>query len=112
AADRRGQDRHPRGIHDRGHHRLRLSLGAPRRTARRCRFRSRRLNVLPPRIGRPYASPVTSAKTWFQASRPMSFTAAIVPALVGSLLAADETFSWWKALLAIAGSVFFLAGTN
>ena len=42
----------------------------------------------------------------------MSFTAAIVPALVGSLLAADETFSWWKALLAIAGSVFFLAGTN
>lgn len=42
----------------------------------------------------------------------MSFTAAIVPALVGSLLAADETFSWWKALLAIAGCVFFLAGTN
>ena len=55
---------------------------------------------------------MTSARTWFQASRPFSFTAAIVPALVGSLLAADETFSWWKALLAILGSVFFLAGTN
>ena len=51
-------------------------------------------------------------KLWFQASRPFSFTAAVVPALVGSLLAADEVFSWWKALLAIAGSVFFLAGTN
>jgi len=55
---------------------------------------------------------VTSLKTWFQASRPFSFTAAAVPALVGSLLFADETFSWWKALLAILGSVLFLAGTN
>ena len=55
---------------------------------------------------------MTSLRTWFQASRPFSFTAAIVPALVGSLLAADEAFSWWKALLAILGSVFFLAGTN
>ena len=49
---------------------------------------------------------------WFQASRPFSFTAAVVPALVGSLLSADETFSIWKAALAILGSVFFLAGTN
>jgi 1,4-dihydroxy-2-naphthoate polyprenyltransferase len=51
-------------------------------------------------------------KLWFQASRPFSFTAAVVPALVGSLLYADTTFSWWKALLAVLGSVFFLAGTN
>jgi 1,4-dihydroxy-2-naphthoate octaprenyltransferase len=51
-------------------------------------------------------------KLWFQASRPFSFTAAIVPALVGSLLYAPDTFSWWRALLAILGSVFFLAGTN
>ncbi len=36
----------------------------------------------------------------------------MVPALVGSLLNADETFSIWKAALAILGSVFFLAGTN
>ncbi|MGE0601439.1 MAG: 1,4-dihydroxy-2-naphthoate octaprenyltransferase [Dehalococcoidia bacterium] len=55
---------------------------------------------------------MTSAKTWFQASRPFSFTAAVVPALVGSLLNADETFSLWKAALAILGSIFFLAGTN
>lgn len=55
---------------------------------------------------------MTTVKTWFQASRPFSFTAAAMPALVGSLLNADETFSWWKALLAILGSVFFLAGTN
>jgi 1,4-dihydroxy-2-naphthoate octaprenyltransferase len=51
-------------------------------------------------------------KLWFQASRPFSFTAAIVPALVGSLLYAPDTFSWWRALLAILGSVFLLAGTN
>ncbi len=51
-------------------------------------------------------------KNWFLASRPFSFTAAAVPALVGSLLIADEAFSWWKALLAILGSVLFLAGTN
>ncbi|MBK9545675.1 MAG: 1,4-dihydroxy-2-naphthoate octaprenyltransferase [Dehalococcoidia bacterium] len=55
---------------------------------------------------------MTSAKTWFQASRPFSFTAAVVPSLVGSLLSADQTFSLWKAVLAILGSVFFLAGTN
>jgi len=55
---------------------------------------------------------MTSAKTWFMASRPFSFTAAVVPALVGSLLYADTAFSWWKALLAVLGSVFFLAGTN
>jgi 1,4-dihydroxy-2-naphthoate octaprenyltransferase len=55
---------------------------------------------------------MATLRTWFQASRPFSFTAAIVPALVGSLLDADHTFSWWKALLAILGSVCFLAGTN
>lgn len=53
-----------------------------------------------------------SLKLWLQASRPFSFTAAIVPAVVGSLLHADTTFSWWKAILAISGSVFFLAATN
>jgi len=55
---------------------------------------------------------VTSLKTWFEASRPFSFTAAVVPAVVGSLLYADTTFSWWKAVLAVLGSIFFLAGTN
>jgi 1,4-dihydroxy-2-naphthoate octaprenyltransferase len=55
---------------------------------------------------------VTSLKTWFEASRPFSFTAAVVPAVVGSLLQADVVFSWWKAVLAVLGSIFFLAGTN
>jgi 1,4-dihydroxy-2-naphthoate octaprenyltransferase len=53
-----------------------------------------------------------SLRTWFQASRPFSATAAIVPALVGSLLFADEEFTWWTALLTVLGSVFFLGGTN
>ncbi len=51
-------------------------------------------------------------KTWFAASRPFSFTAAVVPAVVGTLLAAENSFSWWRAVLVIAGSVLFLAGTN
>ncbi|MEO8540106.1 MAG: 1,4-dihydroxy-2-naphthoate octaprenyltransferase [bacterium] len=55
---------------------------------------------------------MSTLKNWFLASRPFSFTAAVVPALVGSLLYSADTFSWWKALLAILGSVFFLAGTN
>jgi 1,4-dihydroxy-2-naphthoate octaprenyltransferase len=55
---------------------------------------------------------MVSARTWFVASRPFSFTAAIVPVVIGTLLAAVDAFSWWKALLAVVGSVFFLAGTN
>lgn len=52
------------------------------------------------------------AKLWFAASRPLSFTAAVVPVVVGTLLAAEDEFSWWKALLALLGSVAILAGTN
>jgi len=55
---------------------------------------------------------VNAAKTWFQASRPFSYTAAVVPAVVGSLLFADEGFTWWTALLAVLGSVLFQGGTN
>lgn len=55
---------------------------------------------------------MNAARTWFDASRPFSLTAAIVPAVVGSLLFADEKFTWWTALLAVLGSVFFQAGTN
>ncbi len=51
-------------------------------------------------------------KTWFAASRPFSFTASVVPVVVGTLLAAPDHFSWWKALLALAGSVLIHAGTN
>lgn len=55
---------------------------------------------------------MASLKTWFQASRPVSFTASVVPVVVGTLLAAEEHFSWWIALLALAGSVLIHAGTN
>ncbi len=53
-----------------------------------------------------------SLRTWFAAARPVSFTAAAVPALAGTLLAAPESFTWWTALLALLGAVLFLAGTN
>ncbi len=49
-------------------------------------------------------------KTWFAASRPFSFTAAAVPAIVGTLLASEDAFSWWRALLVLLGSVLFPAG--
>lgn len=51
-------------------------------------------------------------RAWFAAARPVSFTAAAVPALAGTLIAAPESFTWWTALLAILGAVLFLAGTN
>ncbi|MCZ2111983.1 MAG: 1,4-dihydroxy-2-naphthoate octaprenyltransferase [Dehalococcoidia bacterium] len=51
-------------------------------------------------------------RTWFRASRPFSFTASIVPVVVGTLLAAPGHFSWWVALLALMGSVLIHAGTN
>ncbi len=50
--------------------------------------------------------------TWLRASRPVSFTAAAVPALVGTLIPAAGSITWWTALLTVAGSVLFLAGTN
>lgn len=53
-----------------------------------------------------------SLKLWFAASRPFSFTASIVPVVVGTLIAAPAHFDWLVALLALAGSVFIHAGTN
>ena len=53
-----------------------------------------------------------SLKLWFAASRPFSFTASVVPVVVGTLFAAQHEFSWWKGLLALVGSVAIHAGTN
>lgn len=53
-----------------------------------------------------------SLRLWFNASRPFSFTASIIPVLVGTLLAAPENFTWWIAVLALLGSVFIHGGTN
>ncbi len=53
-----------------------------------------------------------SARTWWLASRPFSFTASVIPVLVGTLLAASEDFTWWVFALAMAGAVLIHAGTN
>jgi 1,4-dihydroxy-2-naphthoate octaprenyltransferase len=55
---------------------------------------------------------MATLKTWVLASRPFSFTASVIPVLAGTLLAAPDGFSWWKALLALIGSVAIHAGTN
>lgn len=52
-------------------------------------------------------------RLWWRASRPFSFTASVVPVVVGTLLAAyHDAFTWWLAALALVGSVFIHAGTN
>jgi 1,4-dihydroxy-2-naphthoate octaprenyltransferase len=51
-------------------------------------------------------------RLWWQASRPFSFTASIIPVLVGTLLAAEHEFRWWAFVLAMLGSVLIHAGTN
>jgi 1,4-dihydroxy-2-naphthoate polyprenyltransferase len=51
-------------------------------------------------------------QTWLIAVRPVSFTASVVPVLVGTAVAADETFRPWLFALALVGSVGVLAGTN
>lgn len=51
-------------------------------------------------------------RLWWAASRPFSFTASVIPVVVGTLLAAPDNFRWWAALLALVGSVFIHAGTN
>ncbi|OAI40758.1 hypothetical protein AYO38_05250 [bacterium SCGC AG-212-C10] len=55
---------------------------------------------------------MANLRLFFMASRPFSFTASVIPVLVGTLLAAVDEFSWWKALLALVGSIFIHAGTN
>jgi 1,4-dihydroxy-2-naphthoate polyprenyltransferase len=48
----------------------------------------------------------------FLATRPFSLTAAIVPVVVGTLVAAQEAFSPLRFLLAFVGAVALQAGTN
>ncbi len=51
-------------------------------------------------------------KLWFGATRPFSFTASIVPVVVGTLVAAPKAFNPFYFLLALLGSVLIHAGTN
>jgi 1,4-dihydroxy-2-naphthoate octaprenyltransferase len=51
-------------------------------------------------------------RVWLIATRPVSFTAAVVPITVGTLLAAEGSFSLLRFLLALVGGVAIQAGTN
>jgi 1,4-dihydroxy-2-naphthoate octaprenyltransferase len=50
--------------------------------------------------------------TWFTALRPVSFTASVIPVLVGTAIAAEDGFRPLLFVLALAGSVAIHAGTN
>jgi 1,4-dihydroxy-2-naphthoate octaprenyltransferase len=49
---------------------------------------------------------------WWTALRPVSFTASVIPVLVGTAIAADDEFHLGLFLLALLGSVAIHAGTN
>ncbi len=55
---------------------------------------------------------LTRRRAWFLALRPFSYTTAAIPVLVGTALAADTDFRPVLFLLAFAGSILILAGTN
>jgi 1,4-dihydroxy-2-naphthoate octaprenyltransferase len=55
---------------------------------------------------------MTRRRAWWLALRPFSYTTAIIPVLAGTALAADIDFKPVLFLLALAGSVLILAGTN
>jgi 1,4-dihydroxy-2-naphthoate octaprenyltransferase len=55
---------------------------------------------------------MTRRRAWWLALRPFSYTTAIIPVLVGTGLAAETEFTAGLFLLALAGSVLILAGTN
>jgi 1,4-dihydroxy-2-naphthoate octaprenyltransferase len=51
-------------------------------------------------------------RTWIAALRPVSFTASVIPVLVGTAIAAEAEFHPVLFVLALAGSVAIHAGTN
>src|SRR2546421_6128088 len=51
-------------------------------------------------------------RVWFAALRPISFTASVIPVLVGTAIAATDEFHPALFVLALAGSVAIHAGTN
>jgi 1,4-dihydroxy-2-naphthoate octaprenyltransferase len=55
---------------------------------------------------------LTRRRAWYLALRPFSYTTAIIPVLVGTALAAEQSFDLLLFLLALAGSVLILGGTN
>jgi 1,4-dihydroxy-2-naphthoate octaprenyltransferase len=55
---------------------------------------------------------LTRRRAWYLALRPFSYTTAVIPVLVGTALASPRDFDPILFLLALAGSVLILAGTN
>src|SRR5205085_10040275 len=53
-----------------------------------------------------------TARVWLAALRPISFTASVIPVLVGTAIAATDEFHPWLFVLELAGSVAIHAGTN
>lgn len=51
-------------------------------------------------------------RLWYQATRPLSLSASAVPVVVGTLVAAGESFSLVRFLLALFGAMALQAGTN
>jgi 1,4-dihydroxy-2-naphthoate octaprenyltransferase len=52
-------------------------------------------------------------RTWWNAVRPWSYTAAIIPVLLGAAIAAQSiALNWWYLLLALIGSIAIQGGTN
>ncbi|HMM43222.1 MAG TPA: 1,4-dihydroxy-2-naphthoate octaprenyltransferase [Thermomicrobiales bacterium] len=65
-------------------------------------------------VGRRFSIPIPdTARNWFMATRPFSFTASIIPAFVGTALAAyTGSFSLGLFLLVVVASLLVHAGTN
>jgi 1,4-dihydroxy-2-naphthoate octaprenyltransferase len=55
---------------------------------------------------------MTSPRTWLIALRPVSFTASVIPVLVGTAIAAQDEFHPLLFVLALLGSIAIHAGTN
>jgi len=57
---------------------------------------------------------ISSAKDWVQVFRPFSYTAAVIPVLLGAALTVylKEAAVWWLLPLIVLASFFLQAGTN
>src|SRR5688572_2665000 len=75
------------------------------------RYRGR-IRALPLAHRHPTLKQMRSIRTWLIAVRPVSFTASIIPVLVGTAIAAEDNFDALLFALALAGAVAIHAGTN
>ncbi len=59
-----------------------------------------------------HASSLPRLRVWLRATRPQSFTATLVPVLVGTLLAAPDAFHPLRFLLVLGAALAIQVGTN